>query len=153
MHFDIALRCLTWTILQLHKHNVHSQLWYDVWLEETIVLYGVPQCFIEYNTVSDMRCNETSSADCLQLNWCCQTYPAQVTKYKSRYGISSRDLLRLAHPKTSELGKRGRDEEEVDDMQLALKFAAHMEEEVGKYDLCLSILSYRILATWQLYWP
>ena len=140
MQFDIAVRCLTWTVLRLHRHIVHSQLWYDVWLEETIVLYGVPQCFTEHATVQLIwNCNETTSADCLQLDWRRDTIPAQVTKYKSRYGISSRDLLRLAHPKTSELGKRGRDKEEVDDMQLALKFAAHMEEEVGKYNECLSL--------------
>ena len=54
---------------------------------------------------------------------------AQVTKYKTRNGISSRDLLRLAHPKFSELRKRKR-EEEVDDMQLVLKFATHMDDEV-----------------------
>lgn len=53
----------------------------------------------------------------------------QVTKYKTRNGISSRDLLRLSHPKPSELGKRKR-EEDVPDMQLALKFAAHPDDEV-----------------------
>ena len=54
----------------------------------------------------------------------------QVTKYKTRNGISSRDLLRLAHPKPSDLGKRKR-EAEADDMQLVLHFAAHMDEEVS----------------------
>ena len=54
----------------------------------------------------------------------------QVTKYKTRNGISSRDLLRLSHPKPSVLGKRKRDAE-VNDMQLVLHFAAHMDEKVS----------------------
>ena len=53
-----------------------------------------------------------------------------MTKYKTRNGISSKDLLRLSHPKPSDLGKRKR-EAEVDDMQLVLHFAAHMDEEVS----------------------
>jgi hypothetical protein len=59
----------------------------------------------------------------------CRSVGVQVTKYPQRNGIAGKDLLRLAHPKAADLGKRKR-EEEVDSMNLVLHYAVNPETEV-----------------------
>ena len=56
----------------------------------------------------------------------------QVTKYPQRNGVAGRDLLRLAHPKAADLGKRKR-EEDVDAMNLVLHYATHPTDEVSSH--------------------